>query len=431
MNHAEPVFQRSVIDDDPQDGYFLRAVDVDGDGRPDLVASGLTRGQVVWYQNPSWTKRTIVSLGDRKPVALDAADLTGDGLPDLVLCHDYGNCMFDCGPRDGVISWLRNPGPDGWDGPWTRSHVADLVACHRVRLGRFTTDNRLQLVALPVVGPQGGAEGVGSAVRLMLYDVPDDPVAHAGEWRGQPLDTTDFTIVHGVVAARFPGTPHPERESFVLATGEGISWLGAGTGSGPGDGWQVRKIGDGVPPQASVENPEHRFSGSGNLGVARIGGRPCAVILAVEPFHGNTLSVYVRPPGTVSPFDMPWERRQLRVLDPPDATHDAVGHHVVVADFDGDGDDEFLVGLRGPAPAQGVFYFKFDTSGNVLVEKQVSTDSTARIAVADFDGDGRLDFATTAYDTVGYYEIPDPKVCLFTNAFGVPGPVMAPPGADG
>ena len=33
-------------------------------------------------------------------------------------------------------------------------------------------------------------------------------------------------------------------------------------------------------------------------------------------------------------------------------------HHVVAADFDGDGDDEFLVALRGPMPLQGVFYYK-------------------------------------------------------------------------
>lgn len=424
--YAEPSFSQSVVDDDPRDGYFLRAVDVDGDGRPDLVASGLTRGEVVWYQNPSWTRRTIASLGDRKPVALDAADLTGNGSPDLVLCHDYGGCMFDCGPGDGVISWLENPGPDGWGEPWPLRHVCGLVATHRVRLGNFTTDGRVQLVALPVVGPQGGAAGVSSPARLMLYDVPDDP-ANAGAWQGRPVSTADFTVVHGVVAARFPSSPRPDRDSFLLATGEGVSWLGLGS-----DGaWQVKNIGGGVPPRSSVENPQHDFRGSGNIAVGRIGGRPCAVILAVEPFHGDTLAVYVRPAGTVAPFDIPWERRELRVFDPPDREHDAVGHHVVAADFDGDGDDEFLVAMRGPAPAQGVFYYKLDASGNVLVEKQVSAQCTARIAVADFNGDGRLDFATTAYDTVGYYEIPDPAVRLFTNTFGVPGPVTAPPGGDG
>ncbi|MBV7695881.1 VCBS repeat-containing protein [Streptomyces sp. TRM70350] len=430
--YATPKFTESVIDSDPRDGYFIQAVDIDGDGRPDLVASGLTRGQVVWYQNPSWTKRTIVSLTGRKPVAVDAADLTGDGLPDLVLCHDYGKCMFDCGPQDGKISWLQNPGPPGQgrpDTPWTRRHVADLVSTHRLRLGHFTTDRRLQLAALPVVGPQGGETGVHSPVRIMVYDLPDD-VLTAEQWTGRAVDSSHFTVVHGVVSARFPGTPRPDRESFLLASAEGISWLGPGPGAAPDSAWKHFTLGTGVPPQKSAELNRY-FRGSGNLAVGRIGGRSCAVIVSLEPFHGNTVAAYVRPDGTASPFARPWRRAELKVFPRPDQKYDAVGHHVVAADFDNDGDDEFLVAMRGPAPAQGVWYYKLDARGNTLVEQQVSTESTARIAVADFNGDGRLDFATTAYDTVGYYEIKDPKVRLYTNAFAWPGPVTPPPGGDG
>lgn len=420
---AAPSFTCTVVDDKPRDGYWIQAVDIDGDGRPDLVACGLTRGEVVWYENPTWTKRTIATMTNDKPVALDAADLTGDGLPDLVICHDYGKCMFDCGPKDGKISWLQNPGVGNLNKPWTRRHIADLVATHRLRLGHFTTDARLQLAAFPVVGPQGGAEGVTSAVRAMVYDPPDNPLT--SEWKGRPIDTTPFTIVHGVVAARFPGTPWPERESFLLASAEGISWLG----QGPGGTWQHKTIGSGVPPQKSVETGRE-FRGSGNLAIGRVGGRPYSVIVALEPFHGNTVTAYVRPPGA-SPFAAAWMRKVLKVHPQPDPKHDAVGHHVVAADFDNDGDDEFLVAMRGPAPAQGVFYYKLDASGKVIVEKQISTESTARIAVADFNGDGRLDFATTAYNTAGYYEIPNPKVRLYTNTFATPAPVLPPAGGDG
>ncbi|MFF5981824.1 FG-GAP repeat domain-containing protein [Streptomyces olindensis] len=425
--YATPRFTESVIDADPRDGYFLQAVDIDGDGRPDLVASGLSEGQVVWYQNPSWTKRTIADLRGRKPVALDAADLTGDGLPDLVLSHDYGKCMFDCGPQDGKISWLQNPGTGQPDGPWKRRHVADLIATHRVRLGHFTTDRRLQLAAFPVVGPQGGAAGVNSPVHITVYDVPDDVLGAEG-WTGRAVDTSHFTVVHGVVSARFPGTPRPDRESFLLAGGEGISWLGPGPGTT--GSWQHFTLGTGVPPQKSPELGRY-FRGSGNLAVGRIGGRSCAVIVTLEPFHGNTVAAYVRPDSTASPFTQPWRRKVLKVFAHPDPKFDAAGHHVVVADFDNDGDDEFLIGMRGPAPAQGVWYYKLDAQGNTLLEQQVSTESTARIAVADFNGDGRLDFAITSYDTVGYYRTKDPKVRLYTNAFAWPSPVTPPPGGDG
>ncbi|MFD8224363.1 FG-GAP repeat domain-containing protein [Streptomyces massasporeus] len=425
--YATPRFAESVIDADPRDGYFLQAVDIDGDGRPDLVASGLSRGQVVWYQNPSWTKRTIADLDGRKPVALDAADLTGDGLPDLVLSHDYGNCMFDCGPQDGKISWLQNPGTAQPDGPWKRRPVADLVSTHRVRLGHFTTDRRLQLAAFPVVGPQGGETGVNSPVHITVYDLPDDPLS-AEAWPGRAVDTAHFTVVHGVTSARYPGTPHPDRESFLLAGGEGVSWLGPGPG--PGSSWRHFTIGTGVPPRRSPELGRY-FRGSGNLAVGRIGGRSCAVIVTLEPFHGDTVAVYVRPDTTAAPFGTPWRRKVLKVFDRPDPRFDAAGHHVVVADFDNDGDDEFLVGMRGPAPAQGVWYYKLDAQGNTLLEQQVSAESTARIAVADFNGDGRLDFAVTSYDTVGYYRTKEPKVRLYSNAFAWPAPVAPPPGGDG
>jgi hypothetical protein len=419
----KPSFTTTVVDPAPRDGYWVQAVDIDGDGRMDLVASGLTRGEVVWYHNPDWTRRVISTMD--KPVALDVADLTGDGRPDLVICHDYGNCMFDCGPSDGRISWLRNPTRTDADGLWEHRPIAELVATHRVRLGRFSSAERLQVAALPVVGAGTGADSLTAPVRAMVFDQPTDPLSEDG-WTGTELDTNHFRVVHGVVVDRFPDTPDPEHDAFLLASAEGVSWLGTDE-----DGhWQSRTIGTGVAPQPSREFPAYRFQGSGNLAVGRVDGVPHALIVAVEPFHGNTVAVYIRPPGLLT-FDRPWERREVEVFPAPDGDHDAVAHHVAAADFDGDGDDEFLVAVRGPAPTQGVYYYKFDASGRLLLREQVSTGSVARIAVADFHGAGRLDFVTTAYDTVGYYEIDDPRIELHTNTFAPPAPVSAPPGGDG
>jgi hypothetical protein len=86
------------------------------------------------------------------------------------------------------------------------------------------------------------------------------------------------------------------------------------------------------------------------------------------------------------------------------------------ADFDGDGDDEFLVALRGPWPWQGVFYYKaVDLANGFWTKKRVSNYSAARICIADFDGDGRPDFATTGYYTPGYFLADDPRVMVFLN----------------
>ena len=68
---AQPVFEEVLVEDNLKDGYWLDAVDIDGDGRLDLIATGLAVGEVVWYQNrsPKWVKHSIGSFP--KPVAID------------------------------------------------------------------------------------------------------------------------------------------------------------------------------------------------------------------------------------------------------------------------------------------------------------------------------------------------------------------------
>jgi hypothetical protein len=398
-----PRFEEVLVADNLKDGYWLQAVDINGDGMPDLVASGLALGHIVWYENPTWRERAIADFP--KPVALDHADVDGDGRLDLVVCHDYGNCMYNCRPEDGKISWLRNPGSFESDNGWDVHFIADLMATHRLRFGRFTREDNLQLLALPVVGP----EGVHEPVRATLYPRPEE-VLGADEWAGELVDDTSFRIIHDVLVDKFGSRSGSDLDSVLLASEEGITWFYYDPTENE---WHKAHLGSGELGQSQTTG----FKGTGNVALGRIGGDPYAYIATVEPFHGNTVAVYSKDAGSAL-TDVTWKRTILDVFGDPNEAGEGPGHHVVTADFDGDGDDEFLVALRGPMPWQGVFYYKaIDVKNGLFVKARVSSSSAARIAVADFDGDGRLDFATTGYYTPGYFLADNPQILVFLNRF--------------
>jgi hypothetical protein len=227
------------------------------------------------------------------------------------------------------------------------------------------------------------------------------------EWHATTVNDSDFRLIHDVVVGKFGATSDPQLDQFLLASAEGLSWLRVDDGL-----WRATLLGRGHPePVGGV------FTGTGNVAAGSVADDHFAYIAAVEPFHGSHVVVYTKdcaagPTG-------PWQRRVLDVLGEPNQIGEATGHHVVTADFDRDGDDEFLVGFRGPPPAQGVYYYDLvDVAHGEFARTQVTDASASTIAVADFDGDGRLDFAITAHHTPGSWPAGQPQVLLFGNRSG-------------
>ncbi|MEV6635132.1 hypothetical protein AB0M54_30715 [Actinoplanes sp. NPDC051470] len=162
------------------------------------------------------------------------------------------------------------------------------------------------------------------------------------------------------------------------------------------------------------------FKGSGDVDAGRIGDNPMAYVAAIEPYHGNSVVVYV--PDSAAAGETPgWRRVLLDIFGEPNENGEGTGHSVLCADFDGDGDDEFLIGLRGPAPWQGVMLYKaVDAANGAFLKWRVSSESAARVVAADFNGDGTLDFASIAYKVPHYYEAQDAKLMVFRNELGKP-----------
>lgn len=120
-------FLRTIIDQSgPVDPWGKSVGDLNGDGRPDLIVGGNHSQQLVWYENPGWTKRVLLE-GHRFGTDHEVGDIDGDGRLDVA------------GLTDKQIFWLRNPA-------WEFS-VIDDARLHDLELADFDGDGKLDIVA--------------------------------------------------------------------------------------------------------------------------------------------------------------------------------------------------------------------------------------------------------------------------------------------
>src|SRR4051794_25086669 len=79
-----PHFKTDEIDKSLSIGYAVNLVDVNADGKPDIVV--VDKDRVIWFENPTWKLRTIMS-GQKSldNVCMDAYDIDGDGRVDVAL----------------------------------------------------------------------------------------------------------------------------------------------------------------------------------------------------------------------------------------------------------------------------------------------------------------------------------------------------------
>jgi hypothetical protein len=367
-----PTFKTQQID--PRVGevcYALAVADVDGDGKPDIVA--VANDSVVWYQNPTWTRRDIIRNATEKDnVCLQARDVDGDGRVDFALGASWQPSNTKSG---GTLQLLTRTGAP--EGSWRVVPLGSEPTIHRMRWGDVLGEGRgkAQLVVAPLQGrgTKGPDWGAGNGVRIMVRSVPADPFA--ADWPTEVADDSLHTV-HNLQLLDLDGDG---KDEIVAAAWEGVFVLKRDS-SGR---WSKTRIGSG-----NQESKPNKGASEVKVGRLRDGSRYVATI---EPWHGFQAVVYTPPKSG----DGLWDRR---VIDEPIQW----GHAVWCVDLDGDGDDEILIGQRDPnkqagATPKGPGVYAYDPkpgSNPLAFDRHVLDDggvATEDLVAADLDGDGRPD----------------------------------------
>lgn len=389
-----PRFEPKEID--PHVGnvcYAVTTADVDGDGKPDVVA--VAEDAVYWYQNPSWTKHTVIKdTTARDNVCLQAHDIDGDGRIDFALGASWQPTNTKTG---GTLQVVTRTGAE--EGKWRVIPIASEPTLHRLRWGDVLGTGKPQLVVAPLQGrdTKGPDWGKGQGVRILVFSVPEKPfdqpwtsvVAEEGLHTTHNLQITDFDDdgKNEVVVAAWEGV-------FVLKHEGGGHWFNRQVGTGKQAKQESQALRKDarlkVAKKGEADGPTRPLSrGSSEVKIGRLKGGS-KYIATIEPWHGFQVVVY-RPgkPGEL------WDRH---VIDEPLEW----GHAVWCADLDGDGDDELVIGQRDPSKdpkrspkGPGLFVYdpRSEASGLVF-DRHVIDDGGVAVEdalAADLDGDGRLD----------------------------------------
>ena len=348
-----PKFRHVTIDDQVKIGYGTAIADMNGDKKPDIILCDAHN--IAWYENPSWKKHIIVEnlTTPRDHVCIAVRDIDGDGKAEIAAGAQWNPGETSDTAKSGAVFYLIPP--DDRTQKWTPVQLEHEPTTHRMRWFATPT-GKFDLVVLPLHG-RGNKGGKGDGVRTLAYHKPSDP---KGNWATTLLDG-NMHMSHNFDVAEWDGD---QANEMLLGGLEGVFLLNS-TKDGT---WSRRQISN---------NP----TGEVRQGAGAEGKK---FVTAIEPMHGNQLSIYTATKGKKL-----WDRNVI------DDSLDQ-GHALATGDFMGSGSDQIVVGWRGTRRTGKVgvkFYYPTNEQRSEWKSMLVDDNemATEDIRIADLNADGKID----------------------------------------
>jgi hypothetical protein len=299
---------------DYQENLSDLAIDVNGDGYPDVVSCSYWSKPLTWWENPGrsgrpWQKHLIESGSPVEFAFL--VDIMNAGKP-LQLLPQFGN-------RDFPLTWYELAGPGARD-PWLRHVISPRSYGHGIGAGDVNGDGRTDIIT-----PQG------------WFEAPADP--RSGEWTFHAefeLGATAFIYTEDVNGDGLPDL------ITSLAHDYGIFWYEQKKDARGNRVWTKHLI-------------DNSWSQAHALTLADLNGDG-----RLELITGKRYYAHDHDPGANEPLGIYWYERIMvdgtlqwkrHVIDYSART--GGGMQIAVVDIDGDGDQDVVV-----AGKSGLFLFE-------------------------------------------------------------------------
>jgi hypothetical protein len=356
-------FEPHTIAADLRGGYQVVVADLNHDGKPDIIALASGMPDLVWFENPGW-ERHVIASGQSRMINCAVLEPGPDGIPDIVLASGFSNQAKESA---GIVSVLHHNGNPRQ--PWSVTEIDRIPTAHRLRVADIEGSGHKVVINAALTGSKAEPPDYRGQTPLVFY--------RPGEWKRQLISEENSGVVHGIYIIDWDGD---RRDEILTASFGGIHLFHYGK-----DGrWTRKQIAAGDP----APWPK---SGSSDIAVGQLG--KMRFLAAIEPWHGNEVSVYLRQRGV-------WQRR---VID----TSLNDGHTIQTADLNQDGSDEIIAGYRGQGRSVYI-YSAADATGEKWTRSTLddATMAAAACAVADLNGDRKPDIICigSATQNLKWYE---------------------------